>query len=259
MQIKMEKGKFYHECSGCGIQMVVPAVFDEDDCICPQCSEPSDVFPDQKAHDSASDALVNLMALIPRNERKEASKWIGVIQDAVERVTLDCLLEGFLNKAALKEAGQKAFSMAARQKTATSILFIDVNDMREMNKKWGHRATDEILKQIGRRIQEAVRDTDILGRFGGDEIVVILPDTDRGGAVEVAERIAKSMYRPFWEMDGKRAGLSIGISEGKVFEECLDQANQAMYQAKRSKRNGKTLTCVYQEAWVDCTEAYKEG
>lgn len=258
-EMKVKKEKYYRECSGCGIQMVVPAVYDEGDCICPQCQEPSDSFPEQQAKDSVSEALINIMSLIPHQERKEAAKWIGVIQSAVERVTLDSLLEGFLNKSALKEAGHRIFSMAARQKTPTSILFIDVNDMRQMNKRWGHPTTDQILKQIGLRIQKAVRDTDILGRFGGDEIVVILPDTDAIGASEVAERISRSMFRPFWEMDGKRAGLSIGISEGEVFEGCLDQANQAMYQAKRNKRNGETQTCVYQEAWVDCTEVYKEG
>jgi diguanylate cyclase (GGDEF)-like protein len=100
-----------------------------------------------------------------------------------------------------------------------------------------------VLKEIARIIQENVRTIDIVGRFGGEEFCVVLPDTDLEGSKLVAERIRKSAQtRTIKAYDSAlRVTLSIGLavypSDGKLLEELIDKADWALYRAKSQGRN----------------------
>jgi len=128
-------------------------------------------------------------------------------------------------------------SDAPLTETSIAFLFIDLNHFKEINDSFGHPAGDEVLKQLGRRLAGALRDSDVFVRIGGDEFAAVLMNADASGATATAERLSASLEEPF-TLDAVRAniGASIGIalapadatdSAGLVW--CADVA---MYRAK---------------------------
>jgi len=120
---------------------------------------------------------------------------------------------------------------------------IDADHFKMVNDQYGHLTGDSVLKEIAHIIQEGVREIDIVGRFGGEEFCVVLPDTDLEGSCRVAERIRKAAdLRSIKAYDKVlHITLSIGIavypSDGKLLGELMDKADWALYRAKSRGRN----------------------
>jgi diguanylate cyclase (GGDEF)-like protein len=114
-------------------------------------------------------------------------------------------------------------------------------------------AGDQVLKEIANIIQENVREIDIVGRFGGEEFCVVLPDTDQEGSRLVAERIRKSAEKRLIKAydTSLRVTLSIGLavypSDGKLLEELMDKSDWALYRAKSQGRNKVVAFGTYQK------------
>ncbi len=134
---------------------------------------------------------------------------------------------------------------AIRYGAPLSVLLIDLDGFKEMNDRYGHLAGDRILRHAADLIAEAVRGVDLVGRYGGDEFLVIMPRTPVDDAVRVAERIRQS-FRDAGKRDGARslaAGVtvSIGVTSldrtAPTVEALVDGADRALYQAKRSGRD----------------------
>ena len=131
----------------------------------------------------------------------------------------------------------------ALRKSNLAFLMIDADHFKAVNDQHGHLAGDQVLKEISNIIQENVRGIDIVGRFGGEEFCVVLPDTVPAGASVVAERIRKSAEkRVIKAYDSTlHITLSIGVaiypSDGKQLEELMDKADWALYRAKSQGRN----------------------
>jgi diguanylate cyclase (GGDEF)-like protein len=129
------------------------------------------------------------------------------------------------------------------RKTNLAFMMIDADHFKAINDHYGHLTGDQVLKDMAVVIKESVREIDIVGRFGGEEFCVVLPDTDTEGAGAVAERIRKSAEkRAIKAYDNNvRVTLSIGIavypSDGKLLEEIMDKADWALYRAKSQGRN----------------------
>jgi len=130
-----------------------------------------------------------------------------------------------------------------QRESSLSFLMIDADHFKMINDQHGHLTGDQVLKEISNIIQENVREIDIVGRFGGEEFCVVLPDTQMEGARVVAERIRKSAEkRSIKAYDNTlRVTLSIGIAiypnDGKLVEELMDKADWALYRAKSQGRN----------------------
>ncbi|GAB4339648.1 MAG: hypothetical protein Kow0099_14900 [Candidatus Abyssubacteria bacterium] len=132
---------------------------------------------------------------------------------------------------------QKEMARAARQKHPLSLLLLDLDNFKQFNDTEGHLAGDRILEQVGEIIKDCTREhVDYAFRYGGDEFTIILTETTPSQALEVAERIRRSLSQSF----NNNLSLSIGLAEfrGSLgLEEFIDLADKAMYQAKKSGGN----------------------
>jgi diguanylate cyclase (GGDEF)-like protein len=152
-------------------------------------------------------------------------------------------LTGLMNRAALTEALRRSLALATRQKWSVAVVFIDLDKFKEVNDSMGHAAGDELLRQIASRLQGCLRESDLLGRLGGDEFIVVaeaLLDGPRN-AIELADKLLMQMKRPFL-VDGRplsmgfSAGIAIYPGDGDTPEALVANADAAMYQAKEQGR-----------------------
>jgi diguanylate cyclase (GGDEF)-like protein len=153
------------------------------------------------------------------------------------RATHDSLT-GLANRAALTERLTESFhSDGDRRARRESVLFIDIDDFKDVNDSLGHDGGDALLVELAVRLKACVRPHDLLARLGGDEFAIVVVESDRGSiAVEVAERILDALREPFVVNDTQLAvAASIGIAEhadSADAAELLRQADFAMYMAK---------------------------
>ncbi len=152
-------------------------------------------------------------------------------------------LTGLMNRAALTEALRRSLSLATRQKWSVAVVFIDLDKFKTINDTLGHAAGDELLRQIASRLQGCLRESDLLGRLGGDEFIVVAEALHDGprNAIELTDKLLMQMKRPF-TIDGKplstgfSAGIAIYPGDGDSPESLIANADVAMYQAKQQGR-----------------------
>ena len=124
-----------------------------------------------------------------------------------------------------------------------SVMLIDADHFKKINDQHGHSAGDAALKAIADVCNESVRDTDVVGRFGGEEFIVLLPHTRARDAAIVAERIRRTMLLRdlYWQGQRLDVKLSLGVAEAGLhadsFDELIIAADQALYAAKNGGRN----------------------
>ena len=157
-------------------------------------------------------------------------------------------LTGVLNMRAFSAVAERVFFQAERYARPFSVLMIDSDSLKTVNDAHGHETGNRLLKRTVECIQGQLRQTDLIARYGGDEFVVLLPETPCSGAVGVADRIRRSMESSPLSVRGKTVDgtLSIGVAcypnHGAALESILDKADQAMY---ASKTGGKNRTTVF--------------
>ena len=132
---------------------------------------------------------------------------------------------------------------AGRADTLTAIVFCDLDDFKRVNDQLGHRAGDELLRQVAARLRTQLGNAGTLGRLGGDEFALVINDvSSEQEAIDIADRVVECLNRPF-RVDGRdlRISASVGVSvhegQGGYGERLLDAADSAMYSAKRTGRN----------------------
>ena len=148
---------------------------------------------------------------------------------------------GLLNMRGIEQAAGEELVRARRFDRPLSILMCDVDDLRRINTRYGHVAGDAALTVIAETFCDELREYDVCGRFGGDEFVVVLPETSLEDAVGVAERVKASLAsREVPHREPFRIGLSIGVamlSQESSLAELVDRADSAMYAAKERGGN----------------------
>lgn len=153
-------------------------------------------------------------------------------------------LTGLYNKRGFAISADRLFAQAQRYKRAASVLMLDSDNLKAVNDSHGHEAGDRLLKLLARCVQAELRYTDVPARFGGDEFVVLLPETPAKGAMDVAQRIRNAIAHSPLPVDGKSINctVSIGVAaypeDGGTIDAVIARADRAMYQAKQSGRNG---------------------
>ena len=141
---------------------------------------------------------------------------------------------------------EEEFSRAQRYQLPLSCLFIDIDDFKKINDRYGHIVGDVVLKQVGGLIKKVLRKSDIAARYGGEEFAILLPNSSKEGACELATRLLamiRSLFVP--QLNGRQVTASIGVSscrEGNLSADVnlLQLADEAMYLAKQS---GKDRLC----------------
>jgi diguanylate cyclase (GGDEF)-like protein/PAS domain S-box-containing protein len=143
-------------------------------------------------------------------------------------------MTGLANRAFFHERLRHAIKLRHDDRRATGLLYIDLDNFKGINDRWGHDLGDEVLKEIGRRIELSVRPGDTAARLGGDEFAVVLTEpVAPEDAVGVAERLIGEIGRPLASGSGPLyTSASIGIAFGSDDETLLKEADIAMYRAK---------------------------
>lgn len=180
-----------------------------------------------------------------RQEAEAAEHRIQTLEKELEEVSqllqVDPLT-GALNRRGMEEAFTKEFSRSERLQSPFSIGLIDVDHFKQINDTHGHDLGDEVLKYLVRIFMASLRPTDTLARLGGEEFVVLLPDTDIDKAEMAIARLLKSLaHTPF---SSERTQLKITFSAGvtawdthESMDDIIDRADKAMYMAKKGGRN----------------------
>lgn len=155
------------------------------------------------------------------------------------------LLTGVGNRLFLMESMVRDLSLATRQKLPVSVLMLDVDFFKKVNDAHGHLAGDAVLCEVARRIGACLRRQDLLGRYGGEEFVVLLPGTGLEGALVVAEDIRQAVQREPIRYEGRDIAVTVSAGVhcrvpkrgGAEAEDMLAASDRVMYAAKQNGRN----------------------
>lgn len=177
----------------------------------------------------------------------EAHEWNKIIDSVAGRDHLTRLL----NRRALVRAFGRESEKADRYKRPLAAIFLDIDDFKRYNDKFGHPGGDQVLSSLAQVLRRQTSKIDALGRFGGEEFMILLPETDLRKALEVAERIRLatasdlSVGRPAGNGNGdgkilRDIIISVGVAQwqkGQDFDGLVAAADKAMYYAKSKGKN----------------------
>ncbi len=147
------------------------------------------------------------------------------------------------NRRAIVQFAEKEVGRSKRYNHSFSIILIDIDDFKAINDTYGHTIGDIVLKKIADLLKEEVRDVDRIGRYGGEEFIIVLPETKIKNAVKLAERIKRKISDYHFKISDYALTLTVstGVAgfpvHGKTFEEILQAADLALYEAKRRGKN----------------------
>jgi len=152
-------------------------------------------------------------------------------------------MTGLMNRRSFSDVITSEHNKSVRYNRAYSILMVDADGLKIINDKHGHEAGDKLITTLAETIESCMRDTDSLARYGGDEFVVLLPETNNQQAKDAGERIRKAVENTSFDMKGNliKATVSIGVSsypeDADDAEGALINADRALYKSKRQGRN----------------------
>ena len=172
---------------------------------------------------------------------------VSVLKASEERLRLLSItdsLTGIFNRRHFIEESEREIARARRYALSSGLLLLDIDHFKRINDTYGHTIGDDALKAFAAACQKALRTNDILGRLGGEEFAVFLPQTDADGAALVAERIRGAVEEIAVPLDGGgavRFTVSVGVAAAANGEQPVDtllsRADEALYQAKAAGRN----------------------
>lgn len=148
-------------------------------------------------------------------------------------------LTGVYNRNKLQELGRKAIEEALKQKKPLTCLMFDIDHFKRVNDTYGHLVGDEVLKKFASLIASKVHQNDILSRWGGEEFVLLLPNTNLQNAINIAENIRDTIASSEFEKV-KKITTSIGVTqlkEGDTPKTLIERCDEALYLAKKNGRN----------------------
>jgi diguanylate cyclase (GGDEF)-like protein len=177
-----------------------------------------------------------------------ASQLAAALQNAnllteVGRLAVTDDLTGIFNRRYFFEMAEKKFAHAFKAKSPLSALLVDLDHFKKFNDSYGHVVGDQVLRASAQMMSSALRESDIIGRYGGEEFSIILPDTNNSAAIYVAERLLANVADVPIETEAGKLSiqLSIGIAglskETPTLQSLIVRADQAMYIAKSAGRN----------------------
>jgi diguanylate cyclase (GGDEF)-like protein len=152
-------------------------------------------------------------------------------------------LTGLFNTRGFAIAANRLFGQALRYDRPASVLMIDSDNLKRVNDAYGHDAGNRLLRQLASAIQAELRSSDVPARYGGDEFIVLLPETPPKGAMDVAERIRSAISGTALALEGRSidASVSVGVAcfpeDGRSLDALAARADRALLQAKQRGRN----------------------
>jgi len=149
-------------------------------------------------------------------------------------------LTGLQNRRMFQDFMSREYDLAVRHKRPLSLIIMDVDYFKKFNDSFGHPAGDAVLKRIGVLLKQLARKTDCVGRYGGEEFVLLLPQTGSEDALMIANRIQQTVADEKWEHRGVTVSVgvsSLGDSKINNVDDLLKSADMALYAAKEGGRN----------------------
>ena len=178
--------------------------------------------------------LLAYVAMVIAREQRRA-------RDAAIRLSTVDPLTALFNRTFFFAAVDREIARSTRSGRGFCLLMMDLDELKAINDRQGHFIGDRVLRAVGEVIRDGVRRIDIAARYGGDEFVVLLPETEASGAYVVAEKIrlgAAELAVPGTDM---KTSLSVGVvsypDDGRTSDELMISADRAMYASKRSGKN----------------------
>jgi diguanylate cyclase (GGDEF)-like protein len=202
---------------------------------------------------SRTDELADGRFMLLTRQPMEGGGWLSIVEDITERRRAEAeivhlarhdVLTGLANRAEFNSKLEEASKRLKRNGGTVTVMMLDLDRFKAVNDTLGHPAGDQLLVEVGRRLQSTVRDIDVLARLGGDEFAIIQEggSDQHEGAIALALRIIDAISQPF-DLNGYEAGIgtSIGIAlapeNGVEPEELMKSADLALYDAKANGRN----------------------
>ena len=167
---------------------------------------------------------------------------IAGYQKQLESMATTDKLTGIANRQVFDVLFQQVHSQSKRRKTPLSAIMFDIDYFKEINDTYGHPTGDVILKTLAQTITQSIRESDLFFRWGGEEFLIILPDSDIDRASIVAEKIRKTVEELVITFSGKAVSVTISMgvatmSEGETSDNLVVRSDEALYAAKKKGRN----------------------
>ncbi len=195
---------------------------------------------DMSALHRANEALRDAMTALAGSKQEVEQKNIEL-----ERLATRDPLTGALNRRAFHAAFDDAWRDAVRTRGHLTCLMVDIDNFKNINDSHGHGVGDRVIQEVARKLQESVRGTDLLCRWGGEEFCIVVSGLDATASAEFAERVRTRIERECGaavrEVPGLRVTASVGVEmlsrQAESTAVLIERADQALYRAKRGGRN----------------------
>lgn len=163
-------------------------------------------------------------------------------EQRLDRLATTDPLTMLANRRSVLEFAERELGRRRRSGNVLSIALIDVDNFKAVNDRYGHECGDHVLQEIAERLRGSLRSQDNIGRWGGEEFVLLLPETNLAGAGEVAEKVRQLICLTPFQYQGKSltVTVSVGVCEFQsddTFATCLACADRALLEAKRDGKN----------------------
>lgn len=173
-------------------------------------------------------------------------------QTMAEHLAITDVLTGLSNRRQLLDLAEREVALATRYNRDLSLIIFDLDHFKRVNDNFGHAAGDKVLIAVSQFVQNSVRKCDIVGRYGGEEFALLLPETSINKAFAMFERIRSQVASMTIDLDRKSTSVTISAGIAQVYkrdkpdtlEQLLDRADQALYVAKK---NGRNQTRIFDE------------
>lgn len=185
------------------------------------------------------------------NEDGNVSHYVGIFSDITEQKASQAHIQwlahydsltGLPNRSLLEDRVTHALTSVERHHQSLALIFLDLDRFKNVNDSLGHRVGDQLLIQVAERLKSLLREDDTISRLGGDEFIIVLPETDADGAAHVAEKVLTRLSQSY-QIDHHELSVtpSMGIAlypaDGNSYEALTMSADAAMYRAKQAGRN----------------------
>lgn len=177
-------------------------------------------------------------------------KQLNQANEELDRLSRMDGMTQLLNRRSWEEELLGELKRSRRSKNFASLVLFDIDHFKRVNDNYGHPAGDEVIRSVAQKLRQIKRDTDIAGRYGGEEFAVILPETDIAGAKFFAERLRKEVEKDCVIYEDEKITFTISLGIARCLEDgedhigWLNRSDQALY---RSKEGGRNQTSVENE------------
>jgi len=165
----------------------------------------------------------------------------------LQRLSSTDRLTGLFNRGHWEEMLRQDYARHRRYDRNAALVMFDIDHFKKINDSYGHQAGDAVIQQTADLVRQCMRDADIAGRYGGEEFVVLLPDTDSEGALTFAERLRQAIeaHEVSYEDHSIRFTVSLGIADlsqpTSGYAQLIERADNALYASKSAGRNQVSL------------------